>query len=73
MKRLMLAAFCSCVPPCPEAYPLCVEQLDAGGCRAWTAGCCQGITACAKGTAFAEDAGSCAVVEVPADKRVVCQ
>ncbi len=69
LLSLLLA---SCVPPCPDTYPLCIET-DGGSCRAWSAGCCMGIVACAKGTMFAEDAGTCAVVEVPAEKRVVCQ
>jgi hypothetical protein len=75
MKRLALAAFTvlsACVvPPCPDTYPLCVETTDAG-CRAWSAQCCMGIVACVKGTTFAEDAGTCSFVEVPADKRVTC-
>jgi hypothetical protein len=66
---LLLAA---CVPPCPDVYPFCIEA-DAGVCRAWPASCCMGIAACTKGTMIDYDAGSCAVVEVPADKKVVCR
>lgn len=67
---LLLAT--ACLPPCPETYPLCIQD-DGSSCRAWSAGCCMGIVACAKGTTFADDAGTCTVVEVPQDKRVVCQ
>lgn len=69
---LSLLLMLACAPPCPDTYPLCIETTDAG-CRAWPAGCCQGIVACAKGTTFAEDAGVCQSIEVPSDKRVLCQ
>ena len=74
MRRLVSLAVLglACAPPCPDTYPLCVETTDAG-CRAWSAQCCMGIVACVKGTMFAEDAGpACAVVDIPADKRVTC-
>ena len=61
----------ACVPPCPDTYPLCIEA-GAAGCRAWSAQCCMGVVACAKDTTFADDAGSCSVVEIPEDKRVRC-
>jgi hypothetical protein len=75
MRRLVMAALAmsgACVPACPDTYPLCIE-VDAGTCRAWSAGCCMGVVACVKGTTFADDAGNCAFVEVPSDKRVVCE
>ena len=75
MRRLALALCfiaAACVPPCPDTYPLCVETVADAGCRAWSAQCCMGIVACAKGTTFAEDAGSCAVVDIPTEKRVTC-
>jgi hypothetical protein len=69
---LALALASACVPPCPDTYPLCVEA-DAGTCRAWPASCCMGIAACIKGTMIVEDAGTCAIVETPPDKRISCQ
>lgn len=68
-----LLLFVACAPPCPDTFPLCIDTSTDAGCRAWSASCCQGIVACAKGTTFADDAGVCSFIEVPADKRVLCQ